>query len=151
MVGSVVFTTTLVKRGPGVAVVLDVGQVEAIGEGARRFPVRAQINGATLRSTVVRMRGEYLLGLNREFREQAGVEAGDTIELELTLDREPRTVEVPAELADALAGDPLASAAFDALSYTHRREYARWIEDAKREETRRRRCAEALERLRAGG
>jgi hypothetical protein len=149
-VGSLVFTTTLVKRGPGVAVVLDDRQVESVGDGAKRFPVRAEINGATLRSTVVRMRGEYLLGLNREFRDQAGVEAGDTIELELVLDREPRTVELPADLADALAGDPVAAAAFAALSYTHRREYARWIEDAKRDETRSRRCAETLERLRAG-
>jgi hypothetical protein len=59
--GSLTFTTTLAKRGPGVAVVLDADQVAAIGEGAKRFPVAATINGETWRSTVVRMRGEFLL------------------------------------------------------------------------------------------
>jgi uncharacterized protein YdeI (YjbR/CyaY-like superfamily) len=57
---------------------------------------------------------------------------------------------VPPELAAALEGDPAARDAFDALSYTHRREYARWIADAKRDATRARRVAEALELLRAG-
>jgi len=34
--------------------------------------------------------------------------------------------------------------------YTHRKEYARWIEEARRGETRQRRVTQALERLRQG-
>ena len=148
--GSVRLTATLVSRGPAAAVVLDEEHVTAVGEGAKRFPVVATVNGYTWRTTVSRMRGEFLLGLNRSVREEAGVEAGDSVELELELDTAPREVEVPTALAHALAEDEAARAAFDGLSYTRRKEYARWIEEAKRDETRERRVAKALEMLRQG-
>jgi len=148
--GSVGFTATLVPRGPAAAVVLDDENVAAVGEGARRFPVVATVNGYTWRTTVTRMRGEFLLGLNRAVRQKAGVEAGDTVDVRLELDTAPREVEVPQALTDALAEDPAARAAFDRLSYTHRKEYARCIAEAKRDETRNRRVAQALEMLRQG-
>ena len=148
--GSLEFTTTLHERGPAAAVVLDEGQVEAVGEGAKRFPVLATVNGYTWRTSVMRMRGEFMVGLNREVREAAGVHAGQTVNVKLALDSEPREVEVPEALATALAADPAASAAFDALAFTHRKEYARWVSEAKREQTRERRVAEALQMLREG-
>jgi len=148
--GSVGFTATLVPRGPAAAVVLDDENVAAVGEGARRFPVVATVNGYTWRTTVTRMRGEFLLGLNRAVRQKAGVEAGDTVDVRLELETAPREVEVPQALTNALAEDPAARAAFDRLSYTHRKEYARWIAEAKRDETRNRRVAQALEMLRQG-
>jgi hypothetical protein len=148
--GSLRFTTTLEPRGPAAAVVLDDGQVNAIGEGKKRFPVRATINGYSWRTSVTPMRGENLLGLSKEVRKGAGVEAGDTIEVLIELDEEPREVEVPDALAKALAGDDTARAAYEGMSFTHRKEYARWIEDARREETREKRVAQALEMLRAG-
>src|SRR3954447_2534024 len=135
--GSVRLTATLVPRGPAAAVVLEGEQVAAVGEGAKRFPVVAMVNGYTWRTTVTRMRGEFLLGLNRAVRREAGVEAGDTVEVRLELDTAPREVEVPEAFANALAKDAEAWAAFDRLAYTHRKEYARWIGEAKREETRR--------------
>jgi hypothetical protein len=149
-VGSLRFATTLLPRGHAAAVVLDDEQVAVVGEGAKRFPVVATVNGYTWRTTVTRMGGEFLLGLNAEVRRGAGAEAGDTVDLELVLDTAPREVEVPAPLAEALEGDAEARAAFERLSYTHRKEYARWIEEAKRDETRARRVDQALEMLRAG-
>ena len=95
------------------------------------------------------MGGEFLLGLNREVREAARAEAGDEVDLELQLDTKPREVEVPPALAAALAADSEALAAFEQLSYTHRKEYARWVAKAKRDETRERRVAKTLEDLRA--
>jgi hypothetical protein len=148
--GSVRLTATLVARGPAVAVVLDSEHVAAVGEGAKRFPVVATVNGYTWRTTVTRMRGEFLLGLNRTVRKEADVEAGDTVDVKLELDTAPREVEVPEALANALAEDSKARAAFDGLAYTHRKEYARWIDEAKREETRDRRVVQALEMLRQG-
>jgi hypothetical protein len=148
--GSIRMTTTLVARGPAAAIVLDDDQVAAVGDGARRFPVRATVNGYSWRTTVATMRGESLVGLNREVRTAAGVEAGDAVEVVLELDTEPREVDVPEALASALAADGTARAAFDALSFTNRKEYARWITEAKRPETRDRRVTEALERLRQG-
>jgi len=148
--GSLQLRTRLEPRGPAAAVILDDDQMAVIGEGPKRFPVRATINGYTWRTTVTRMRGENMLGLNREVRSGAGVEAGDTVDVLIELDTEPREVEVPAALATALAQDAVARQAFDGMSYTHRKEYARWIEGAKREETREKRVAQALELLREG-
>src|SRR2546421_4324945 len=148
--GSARFTATLVPRGPAAAIVLEADQVATVGEGAKRFPVVATVNDHTWRTTVTRMRGEFLVGLNRAVRQEAGVEAGDTVAVKLVLDTAPREVEVPEALANALAEDSAARAAFDRLAYTHRKEYARWIDDAKREQTRQRRVTEALEMLRRG-
>jgi hypothetical protein len=148
--GRLQLKTQLLKRGPAAAIVLDDDQVAAIGEGAKRFPVQATVNGFTWRTSVTRMRGEFLLGLNRGVRESAGVEAGDTVEVAIELDREPREVEIPEGLARALSGDPDAQAAFERLAFTHRKEYARWVAEAKREETRDRRVARTLEMLRQG-
>jgi Bacteriocin-protection, YdeI or OmpD-Associated/Domain of unknown function (DUF1905) len=143
-------TATLVPRGSAAAVVLTEKQVASLGEGAKRFPVVATVNDYTWRTTITRMRGEFLLGLNREVRKQARVEAGDTVDVKLELDAAPREVEVPQALAAALAQDAKAHASFQRLAYTHRKEYARWIDEAKREETRQRRVSEALELLRQG-
>ena len=146
--GSLRFTATLVARGPAAAIVLDDEQVAAVGEGAKRFPVLATVNGLRWRTSVARMGGEFLVGLNRSVREQAGVQTGQQVEVELALDSAPREVGVPPALAAALADDPAARAAFDALAYTHRKEYARWIDEAKREGTRERRIVQALQMLR---
>jgi bacteriocin resistance YdeI/OmpD-like protein/uncharacterized protein DUF1905 len=146
--GSVEFTAPLVQHGPAAAVVLDDEHVAMVGEGAKRFPVVATVNDYTWRTTISRIRGEFLLGLNRSVRGEAGVEAGDTVSVALELDTATRELEVPEALARALAADPEAHAAFDRLSYTRRKEHARSIAEAKREATVQRRLARILEMLR---
>ena len=148
--GELTATGELAARGPAAAFVLDDAQVARVGEGAKRFPVVAAINGYEWRTSVTRMRGEFLVGLNREVREGAGVQAGDTVTLTLRLDTAPRDVEVPEALARALDAHPDVRAAFDNLAFTHRKEFARWIEEAKREDTRDRRLAQALDMIRTG-
>jgi hypothetical protein len=148
--GSLRLKATLVPRGPAAAVVLDDEQVAAVGEGAKRFPVVATVNDYTWRTPVTRMRGEFLLGLNRAVREAAGVEAGETVNLAVELDTAPREVDMPEALAGGLAGDAAAASAFEALSFSHRKEFARWIAEAKREGTRDRRVSQALDMLRQG-
>ena len=148
--GVVRFKTQLLPRGPAAAVILDDAQVAAVGEGAKRFPVVATVNGYTWRTTVVRMGGEFLLGLSKEVRQGAGAEAGDEVDVTVELDTAPREVEVPEALAAALAADPEAKASFDHMAFTHRKEYARWIADAKQEQTRQRRLGQALEMIRVG-
>jgi antitoxin component of MazEF toxin-antitoxin module len=149
-VGVLTFKTTLQKRGPAAAVVLDDDQVDKVGEGAKRFPVRATVNGYVWRTSVARMGGEFMVGLPREVREGADARAGDAVEVTLELDTAPREVEVPEALAAALERDSAAKAAFDGLAFTHRKEYARWVAEAKRVQTRDRRVAKALEMLHAG-
>jgi hypothetical protein len=148
--GTLQITAELIPKGPAAAVVLTDEQVQQVGEGAKRFPVQATVNGHPLRLSVARMRGEYLLGFSKANREAAGIQAGDTVELVLELDTAPREVEVPRALAHALSLDPPAQEAFDKLAYTHRKEFAQWIDEAKRDETRERRVAKAVEMLHAG-
>jgi hypothetical protein len=148
--GAIQFRAPLQPRGPAAAVVLDDAQVAAVGEGAKRFPVVATINGYTWRTSVTRMGGEFLLGLNKEVRQGAGVEAGDEVDVSVELDTAPPEVEVPEALAAALAADPQAKASFEHMAFSYRKEYARWIAEARQEETRQRRVQQALEMIRAG-
>ena len=149
--GVIRFRAQLQRRGPAAAVVLDETQVAAVGEGVRRFPVVATVNGYTWRTSVARMGGEFVVGLNREVREGAGVQAGDEAEVSIELDRVPREVEMPEALAAALAADPQAAASFERMAFTHRKEYARWIAEAKRAETRQRRATQAVEMILQAG
>jgi len=91
-----------------------------------------------------------MIGVSAENRSAAGVEGGAEIEVDLELDTAPRTVEVPADFAAALAPHPEARAFFDRLNYSERRWFVLGIEDAKTPETRRRRIDKAVERLRSG-
>jgi hypothetical protein len=128
----------------GIEVPFDVR--EAFGAG--RVPVRGTIDGTPFRTTIVRMRGVWCFPVNRELREAAGVELGQQVAIELERDVEVRTVDVPDDLAAAL--DDGSRAFFDGLSYTSRKEYIRWITEAKRAETRTRRVAKAAALLRDG-
>jgi len=126
---------------------------EAPGSDRRRkarAPVRGTVNGHPFRTTVAVYGGRYFLGFRREIREAAGFGDGDRLSVVLELDDEPRTVDLPAELEAVLAADSEARAAFDRLSYTHRREYAEWVTGAKREETRRARLERTAAMLRDG-
>jgi hypothetical protein len=118
--------------------------------GKARAPVRGTVNGTDFRTTVAVYGGVYLIGFNKELRERAGIAIGDEVEVTLELDDEPRTVELPPALDEALEQNADAKAAYEGLSYTHRREYAQWIAEAKRDETRERRVAKAIEMLRDG-
>jgi len=146
--GSITTRTTITGRGTAAAVVLDEETVATIGEGARAFPVSATINGFTWAGRVTRMRGEFLLGMSKAIREGAGVQAGDEIEIEIVLDRAPREVELPPALAEALAADPAARAAWDELAPSYRKEHARSVADAKQDATRARRVDKVMSALR---
>jgi hypothetical protein len=135
--------------GGGTAFDVPARAVTALGE-RKRPPVAVTIRDHTFRTTVAVYGGEPMIGVSKRHRAAAGVEVGDTFDVVMALDEGPRVVEVPADLAEALAGNAGARAAFDRMSYTHRREYVEWIADAKRPATRARRVAETVERVRAG-
>lgn len=119
--------------------------------GLRGRPkINAVIAGSPYRGSLMPTGdGTFCLGVLKAIQQAAGVTRGDTIAVELELDAAPRTVEPPPDLARALARDKRAAASWDGLSFTNRREIARSLEEAKRPETRERRLAAALERLRA--
>jgi hypothetical protein len=134
------------KTATGFEVPTEVVTALAAGQ---RPPVAVTIGPHTYRSTVARMGGRFLLPLSAANRGKAGVAAGDEVDVDIELDTTPREVEVPDDLAAALAAAGIKSR-FDAMPYTHRKEYVNWIDDAKKAETRQRRLDKAIEMIRDG-
>ena len=140
---------TLEPRGPAGALVLTDEEVTVLGGGKRAaVVVRVGDRQAKLRLAV--MGCENLIGMSKASRAELGVELGQELVAAITLDDAPREVEVPGDLAAALASDATAAANFDALPYTARKEYASWVGIAKRPETRAKRLADSLTMLREG-
>jgi antitoxin component of MazEF toxin-antitoxin module len=134
------------RGGGGHLVDVPPEAVEALG-GKGRIPVTATFDGVPYRGSVVRMGGGAVLGVQKAIMAEAGVSVGDTLTVVVRNDVAPRQVEVPEDLAEALArGDP-ARAAFEGLSFSHKREYVRSITDAKRPETRARRIELTIQQL----
>jgi hypothetical protein len=119
--------------------------------GRARAPVRVTVAGQEpFRTTIAVYGGVGWIGLRKAQLAEFGLAVGDALAMRIEYDGEPREVDVPAELAAALASDPEAAAAYGALSFTHRNEYARWVAGAVRAETRSRRAAKAVALLRGG-
>ncbi len=119
--------------------------------GAKKPRVRAVIEGVPYRGLLTRMGGDqHILIILKGIREQIGRTFGDEITITVEPDTEPRVVEIPKELARELKKDKEAKAFFDKLSYTHRREYVNWINEAKKEETPQNRIAKTIEMLKQG-
>ena len=138
------FTTILLMAGKtatGFEVPPEV--VEGLGAG-KRPPVLVTINGYTYRNTVMPYAGAYMVGVRAEHRVGANIQGGDSIEVDIELDTQPREAEIPDALAERLGHHPELKARFEALSYTNKKEMARTITDAKTEETRQRRLDKAM-------
>jgi hypothetical protein len=119
--------------------------------GRARAPVVVSLDGhPPFRTTVAVYGGTAMIGLRKAQSAEFGLSAGDPVRVRIEPDTEARTVETPPDLAAALAAVPAAAAAYERLSYTHRREYVRWITEAKRRSTRDSRVAKAVQMLLAG-
>jgi hypothetical protein len=139
------FTTTLLQDGNNVGIVVPPEVVESFGAG-KRVPVVVTLNGYTYRNTIASMGGRFLVGISKAHREAAGVAGGEVHDVTIERDDAPRTVEVPADLAEALAAAGVREA-FDALATSHRKEHVRAVEEAKAAETRQRRIVRCVEKL----
>lgn len=117
-------------------------------DSGKRPKVKVSLNDYTYRSTVAAYGEVFMLPLSKEHRDAAGVKAGDEVEVTLELDTEPRTVEVPDDLAMALEEGGV-TAVFDALAPSKRKEHVRQVTSAKAEETRQRRIAKIVTTLSA--
>jgi hypothetical protein len=141
---------TLEARGPAGAFLLSDEQVAAIGDGKKTFPVTVAVNGHTLALRLARMGGENMIGLAKAARTAAGVELGASYDVEISADTGTRTIEVPDDLAAALAADPAVAASFEQLAPSHRKEYVRWVTEAKKPDTRATRIAKTVDMVRTG-
>ena len=134
------------KTATGVEVPAKV--VEGLGSTKRPL-VRVTINGYTYRSAIAPMGAVFMLGISEDVRNRTGVQGGDTIDVDVELDTQPRDVEVPPELAKALAKDPKARKYFESLSYSGKVRLTAPITNGKTAETRARNLAKAMEALRS--
>jgi hypothetical protein len=121
--------------------------VEALGSG-KRPPVVVTLGGYTYRTTVAPMSGAFWIPLAAEHREAAGVQADQAVDVSIELDTAPREVPLPDDLAAAFGDDVRTK--FDGLAFSHRKEWVRWVEEAKKPETRATRIEKTVESLRAG-
>jgi hypothetical protein len=141
------FTTTVFQaedmNATGLRVPAEV--VHAFNRG-KRPPVKVHIGGHSYQSTVAAYGDVFVLPLSAENRAAAGVQAGDEVEVTLELDTEPRTVEVPEDLAAALESHDLTTA-FDSLAPSRRKEFVRQVTSAKAQETRERRIDKIIQQL----
>lgn len=117
--------------------------------GKGRVKVKALIDGCPYRGPLAKMGGDcHLLGITQKVRKENGKDPGDTVHVILEEDTEERAVKVPEDFLNLLNEDPGLLEFFNGLSFTHRKEYVRWIVEAKKEETRKRRLFRAIELLR---
>ena len=136
-------------RGGGAYVVFPYDAEKEFGTNGR-VPVNSTIDGLPEKSTLMRMgMPHHILGVAKAIRDKLGKKPGDSVKIVLWKDDEPRVVAVPPELqARMKKADVLAF--FESLSFTHRKEYCRWITEAKKDETRARRLDKAIELLTDG-
>jgi hypothetical protein len=118
--------------------------------GRARVPVTGTINGFRFRTTVCPMGGEYFVCVNRFMRAGGKCGVGDTVKVVMEPDTAPRTITAPPDLKRAMKANPAAQAAWDRYSYTCRKEFAQWITEAKKPETRARRLEKSIAMLAAG-
>lgn len=146
---AVIYTPRIEPAGPagGSALIhLPAFSPRALGKG--RKPVNANLNGVSFRSSVFpEDKIHQYLVINQEVRTAGNLSHGQIVAASLTPDRQPRSVQLPADLTQALAAEPAAQSRFANLALSHQREYVLWIEQAKKPETRARRIAETLKKI----
>ena len=130
--------------GAYITIPFDVVQVF----GKKRLKVKATIDGEPYRGSLVRMgTPQHILIILKEIRLKIGKSFGDEVSIEIEEDLEPRQVDLPTDLHQALQANPKAQAVFDRLSYTHQKEYVRWVTEAKRQQTLQKRIQQTVEML----
>lgn len=144
------FTATILNAGGGgafVEVPFDVEQAF----GAKKPKIKATFEGVPYRGILSRMGMDYhILIILKSIREQIGKSFGDKVKITVELDTEPRVIEVPKDVMKELKQHKDAKTFFDTLSYSHKREYVMWINEAKRDETRQNRIVKMIEMLKKG-
>jgi hypothetical protein len=134
----------------GVFVVIPFSVAEVYGQRGQ-LPVRVTFDGYPYQGSAVPLGdGHHALLLLKQIRKAIDKTIGDTVRVTMRHDTAERKMEAPADLAEQLAANPKAAAYFDKLAYTHQREYVRWLEGAKKPETRAKRLGEAVEMLNQG-
>jgi hypothetical protein len=142
------FKTTIAKAGTRIFIALPFDPNDIWGVKQRHY-ITGTVNGHKVRGSLGSDGEQYFLPLGAAWRRDCGLDAGD--EIDVTLSPEgPQAEGLSADVVDALAAEPQAKAFFESLATFYRNTYIKWIESAKRPETRAARIKEMIELLKAG-
>lgn len=142
------FQTTIKKSGTRALIEIPFDPNEVWGE-KQRHAVTGSINGCKVRGSLELAGDMYFLSLGAVWRRDNGLDVGATVQVILSPEG-PQAENISADISGALGSSPEASAFFHSLATFYRRNYIKWIESAKRPETRTKRIAEMIELLKAG-
>ena len=142
---------TTIKQSDKTATGIEIPDevIASLGAG-KKPPVKVTVNGYSYRSTVATVDGRFMVGFSADHRAASGIKGGDEVDVEIELDTEPRTVDVPADLQAALDAEPMAQATFDKLSNSLKGYHVYQVTSAKTDETRHRRIEKSVATLREG-
>jgi antitoxin component of MazEF toxin-antitoxin module len=142
---------TTIRQSDGSATGIEIPEDVMVALGAgKKPPIKLSVSGYAYRSTVATVDGKSMVGFSAAHRSASGLNGGDAVEVDIEVDNEPRTVEVPADLAAALAAEPRARETFDKLSNSMKGYHVSQVVDAKTPETRQRRIEKSISVLREG-
>ena len=145
--GEIIFDAIIQSEGHGAWVDFPYDLEELYG-AKNLVPIKAKIDGHPYQGRLAKMGGECaMLLMRKDVRAAIGKQAGDIVHVVVTLDDQPRVLEIPPDFQTILDDNPQAKQFFEGLSYSHQREYVLWITEAKREETRQRRMHKAIDML----
>jgi hypothetical protein len=142
------FQTVLMKSGSRVFLPIPFSPNDAWGVKQRHY-IRGTVNGHTVRGLLGSDGKQYFLPLGAAWRRDCGLDAGDQVDVSLSPEG-PQSENLPTDIASALDAEPQAKTFFESLATFYRNTYIKWIESAKRPETRAARIQEMIELLNAG-
>src|SRR5207247_7541929 len=142
------FRTTVTVSGSRVFVPIPFDPNEAWGTKQRHY-ITGTINGCAIRGSLGSDGQSYFLPLGAAWRRDNEIEAGESITVVLSSEG-PQQESLAEDIASELASEPVALAFFNSLATFYRNTYIKWIESAKRPETRAARIGEMVSLLKAG-
>lgn len=117
---------------------------------AKRIKVKAKFDGVKYRGSIVNMGlGCYIIGITKAIRKEIGKEALDKVFVEIEKDEEERVIELPGDFKNAINENEEAMKFYESLPYSSKKKYYQWITGAKKQETRKKRIAEAVLKLKS--
>ena len=143
-----IFDTIVQKEGSFTFLAIPFSPREVWG-AKPRFHVTGTINGMPVRGTLGALGQDYFLRLGAKWMQDCGIEPAANVTVQLSLEG-PQEGSISSDISKALSGNKKAKVFFDGLPTFYRKNFIRWIESAKREQTRIKRINEMINLLSEG-
>lgn len=141
------FKSVLAKSGTRIFVPLPFNPNDVWGVKGRHH-IRGTVNEHKVRGSLGSDGKKYFLLLGAAWRHGCGLDAGSKVDVVLSPEG-PQSENMSPDVASALDAEPKAKAFFESLATFYRNTYIKWIESAKKPETRTARIKEMVKLLKA--